>query len=121
MTTIKGKTMKTATIIAICALLACGGDSPATWGEVAEEVANAKCWRSYKCGTSEDINVCMEHEIYHLCGIDGTCDEPVYGSAGKLAYQCTLAIHNVGCEVEFEWPENCLHAFEHLNPPGRQH
>ncbi len=120
MTTIKGKTMKTATIIAICALMACG-NGPATWGEVSKEIAHAQCWREYACGTVDDIDECMEHEIYHLCGVDDTCGKEVFGSVDALTYQCTWAIHEIPCDVEFEWPEQCLHAFRHFKQPGRQH
>lgn len=107
-------------IATILISMACS-DEPVTWGEVSEEVAHAVCWKSYSCDVHDDINLCMEHEKYHLCGLAETCNEPSYGSIDALVYQCTWAIYDAECsDGEFEWPDNCVHAFKHLRPPGFQ-
>ena len=96
-------------------LAACSGEA-ATWGDVSEEIAEAVCWKSYKCGVHDDIGLCAEHEIYHLCELDNNCGDSVHGSVDLLTYQCASAIYDGECGDG--WPENCLHAFKHLRPDG---
>ena len=118
----KGTRMKTIAAVTAIALLGACSSEPTTWGEVAEEISEAACWKSFECEAHDDIQLCVEHELYHLCGIDDNCEEYSHGSITALIGQCTYAIFDAECpDEEFEWPERCLHAFRHLRPPGLGH
>lgn len=107
-------------IILLTFAFSCSSD-PLTWGEVAEEIAGPVCWKSYQCGSgiaSNEIDKCIDHEVYHLCEVDDSCNKPAYGAVGNLIFGCTEAIYESECSDEFEWPTSCIHAFRHLRPPG---
>lgn len=104
-------------IIALILFCACT-PTPATWGEVVDDIAHAACWKSYKCGdfNGEELEWCNREERWHLCELQDTCDAPVFGSVDLLVAQCADEIYRSECEGDWIEGTQCMHMMRHLRP-----
>ncbi len=78
--------------------VACGDNiSPYTWGEASLSVAEAWCEAARRCSALSDTDVerCTTHFVFHLCGLDDTCDVVIENASDIET--CAQAIADVGC------------------------
>lgn len=103
--------------VLLAALIGCGGGGDEyTWGDATEEVVTAYCERVYECfgaggeDYDESVRRCIDHSVYHMCGLDGTCGEPVDVDVSQCVadyadHACPNLIFNIqpeSCEGYFE-------------------
>lgn len=109
-------------------LISCGGDdapapdaAPAfTWGDAVAELSSSYCTAlEDPCGYDVDVEVCAQHNAWHLCVPDGTCDTPVdakeVGAALDTCAEALAAMDPTECYAAraYGWaPDECLAVFD---------
>jgi hypothetical protein len=112
-------------------LAACGSDSKFTWGDASFQLSTDFCEALATCGyfgdnedSPDKLAQCIGHTNYHLCELDGTCDEELPEGSQDLSDACTVAMEAFVTEEESAcyylgyWgfiPEECVAVLE-LDP-----
>ncbi len=97
-------------------LFGCSSDpSPRflTWGEVVEDLSVTYCETVQACN-STDVQLCIDHNVSHLCELERTCDQKTTEEQRMAATQCLIDVPSHNC-IELVWgilPESCSPLFE---------
>ena len=92
---------------------ACGdGINPPTMGDAVEEIGTAFCEARTACGlqTPNYLESCIEHNVFHLCTIKGTCDVELTSEQIDMLDPCVSGFGDFSCtELLFGLvPDECI-------------
>lgn len=97
-------------------LFGCSGEPEGkilTWGDVARDLSTVYCDTVQHC-SSVDTQSCVDHNIFHLCELEGTCAQQVGEELQDVAGRCILDIPEYNCTA-LTWgilPSSCYSLFD---------
>ena len=86
-------------LIAVCG---CGNDNGTSeqgggelvWGEASAELSTDWCNVRERCFNLNEFDVCVRHNMHHLCELEQTCDVPV-PEAEEAMMKCAASLEEI--------------------------
>lgn len=117
--------MRNLIIASFVLLTACGGEEIYTWGNATMSLSTGFCNALSGCGyysDDEQREQCIQHSNFHMCEIEGTCNEEIDASVETQVDLCVddLAVVGTGEDTASCFylgffgvvPESCYPVFD---------